>query len=156
MYIKRILVVIVLLIAMGMGAVCWYIYDAAFSPNTTFNNARAHVFIPTNASPAEVLGELEPLLENIETFKAVANQKGYLSNIKPGHFIIDRGMGNNDIVNMLRSRNIPINVKFNNQERLENLAGNIANQIEADSVSLLEAMRDPEFLKEAGLNEDTA
>lgn len=156
MYIKRILVVIVLLIAMGMGAVCWYIYDAAFSPNTTFNNARAHVFIPTNASAAEVLEELEPLLENMETFKAVANQKGYLSNIKPGHFIIDRGMGNNDIVNVLRSRNIPINVKFNNQERLENLAGNIANQIEADSVSLLETMRDPEFLKEAGLNEDTA
>lgn len=156
MYIKRILVVIVLLIAMGMGAVCWYIYDAAFSPNTTFNNARAHVFIPTNAGAAEVLEELEPLLENMETFKAVANQKGYLSNIKPGHFIIDRGMGNNDIVNVLRSRNIPINVKFNNQERLENLAGNIANQIEADSVSLLEAMRDPEFLKEAGLNEDTA
>src|SRR5690554_2573800 len=65
-------------------------------------------------------------------------------------------MTNNDIVNTLRSRNIPVDVKFNNQERLEDLAGHIAQQIEADSVSLLKAMREPEFLKDVGLNTDTA
>ncbi len=156
MYIKRILIIIALLIAVGMGAVCWYIYSAAFKGNTAFENAVAHVFIPTHADATAVFQELEPLLENLETFRIVANQKGYLSNIKPGHFIIERGMGNNDIVNTLRSRNIPINVKFNNQERLENLAGNISNQIEADSISLINALRDPEFLKQVGLNVDTA
>lgn len=65
-------------------------------------------------------------------------------------------MTNNDIINVLRSRNIPINIKFNNQERLEDLAGHISKQIEADSISLLEAMHEPQFLKEAGLNDDTA
>lgn len=65
-------------------------------------------------------------------------------------------MTNNDIVNILRSNNIPIDVKFNNQERLEDLAGHISKQIEADSLSLLEAMRDTVFLKEVGLNLDTA
>lgn len=156
MYIKRILITVSVLIAVGMGVVSWYIYSAAFSPNTAFNNDVAHVYIPTDANAFDIFEEMEPLLENMETFRAVANQKGYLSNIKPGHFIIERGMGNNDIVNTLRSRNIPINVKFNNQERLEDLAGTISNQIETDSVSLLHAMRDPEFLKEVGLNEDTA
>ncbi len=48
-------------------------------------------------------------------------------------------MNNNDIINTIRSINIPITVKFNNQERLENLAGHIANQIEPDSLELLEA-----------------
>src|SRR5690606_25180815 len=121
-----------------------------------FNNKEAHVYIPTNATINDVVAELEPLLRDSETFYAVANQKKYSGNVKAGHFIIKRGMTNNDIVNVLRSRNIPINVKFNNQERLEDLAGHISRQIEADSISLLEAMRDPQFLKEAGLNEENA
>ena len=156
MYIKKILLIVVLLGAVGMGAFAWYVYNTAFSGNTAFNNKEAHVYIPTNATINDVVAELEPLLRDSETFYAVANQKKYSGNVKAGHFIIKRGMTNNDIVNVLRSRNIPINVKFNNQERLEDLAGHISRQIEADSISLLEAMRDPQFLKEAGLNEENA
>lgn len=156
MYIKKILIIIVLLGAVGMGVFTWYIYNTAFSVNTAFNNEAAHVFIPTNASLADVMEEIAPLLRDEESFRSVANQKKYNANIKPGHFIITRGMSNNDIINTLRSSNIPINIKFNNQERLEDLAGNISNQIEADSISLINAMRDTDFIKEVGLNEDTA
>mgnify|MGYP003640263563 CR=1 FL=1 len=156
MYIKKILIIIVLLGAIGMGAFAWYVYNTAFTGNTAFNNKEAHVYIPTNATLNDVLEELKPLLKNTESFQTIAVQKQYASNIKPGHFIIRKGMTNNDIVNSLRSRNIPIDIKFNNQERLEDLAGHISNQIEADSISLLNAMRDPEFLKETGLNEETA
>ncbi len=156
MYIKKILLIIVLLGALGMGAFAWYVYNTAFSGNTAFNNKEAHIYISTNATIDDVVAELEPLLRDTESFYAVATQKQYASNVKPGHFIIKKGMTNNDIVNVLRSRNIPINIKFNNQERLEDLAGHISKQIEADSISLLEAMRDKQFLKEVGLNEDTA
>lgn len=156
MYIKKILLIIVLLGAVGMGAFAWYVYNTAFSGNTAFNNKEAHVYIPTNASIDDVVAELEPFLRDTETFYAVADQKRYSGNVKPGHFIIKKGMTNNDIINVLRSTNIPINVKFNNQERLEDLAGHISRQIEADSLSLLNAMREPEFLKEVGLNDKTA
>src|SRR5690606_20010749 len=137
MYIKKILLIIVLLGGVGMGAFAWYVYNTAFSGNTAFNNKEAHVYIPTNASIDDVVAELEPFLRDTESFYAVADQKRYSSNVKPGHFIIKKGMTNNDIINILRSRNIPINVKFNNQERLEDLAGHISKQIEADSISLL-------------------
>lgn len=156
MYIKKILLIIVLLGAVGMGAFAWYVYNTAFSKNTAFNNKEAHVFIPTNSSINDVVEELEPLLKDSETFYAVANQKKYTGNIKPGHFIITKGMTNNDIINTLRSRNIPVNIKFNNQERLVDLAGHISSQIEADSISLIEVMRDSEFLNEVGLSEETA
>ena len=156
MYIKKILVVIVLLGAVGMGAFAWYVYSNAFMGNTAFNNKEAHVYIKTNATIEDVVAELEPLIKDKESFYAVADQKKYSGNVKPGHFIIAKGMTNNDIVNTLRNRNIPINIKFNNQERLEDLAGHISKQIEADSISLLNAMRDPKFLKEVGLNEQTA
>jgi len=156
MYIKKILIAIVLLGAVAMGGFAWYVYNTAFTPNTAFNNNEAHVYIPTNATIYDVIDELEPLIDNPDSFLAIADRKQYSSSIKAGHFIIRKGMSNNDIVNTLRSKNIPINIKFNNQERLENLAGHISRQIEADSTSLITAMRDPEFLKKVGLNDDTA
>jgi UPF0755 protein len=156
MYIKKIIVAVVLLGAIAMGAFAWYVYTMAFSENTAFNNSEAHVFIPTNASMADVVEEIEPLVDNINSFVVVADKKQYSSNIKPGHYIIKKGMSNNDIITALRSRNIPVNVKFNNQERLEDLAQNVSSQIEADSTSLIQAFRDPEFLKEVGLTTDTA
>ncbi len=156
MYIKKILLIVVLMGAVGMGIFAYYVYSNAFANNTAFTNKEAHVYIPSNATIDDVVKELEPLLKDTESFYAVADQKKYSGNVKPGHFIITKGMTNNDIVNVLRSRNIPINIKFNNQERLEDLAGHISKQIEADSISLLQAMYDPEFLKEEGLNKETA
>ncbi len=156
MYIKKILVAVAILGAVGMGVFAWYVYDMAFSENTAFTNAEAHVFIPTNATMDDVIEEMAPLVANIQSFIVVADRKQYSSRIKSGHFIISKGMSNNDIITSMRGRNIPVNVKFNNQERLEDLAQHISQQIEADSVSLLSAMRDPDFLKELGLNDQTA
>ena len=45
---------------------------------------------------------------------------------------------------------------FNNQERLENLAERIADQIEPDETSLLEAFYDEGFLKSNGFTKENA
>lgn len=156
MYLKKILLAVVLIGLVAMGGFAYYVYSNIFHPNTAFNNDEAHVYIPTGARFSDVLDELRPLLDNPVSFETVANRKGYPSNVKPGHFIIEKGMNNNDIVNTIRSRNVPIMVKYNNQERIEDLSGHIARQIEADSLSLLSAMRDKDFLKDMGLNEDNA
>jgi UPF0755 protein len=156
MYIKKILIALLLLGLLGMAGFAWYVYTTVLVPNTAFNNEEAHIYIPTNASFGDVLEELEPLLKDVEAFTAVANKKGYVGNIRPGHYLIKKGMNNNDIINTVRSQNIPINVKFNNQERLEDLAGAISSQIETDSLSLLNAFRDETFLAKNKLKEKTA
>ncbi|GHC54706.1 endolytic transglycosylase MltG [Ulvibacter litoralis] len=156
MYFKKILWAIALIGLLVMAGFAYYVYSSVFIPNTAFNNDEAHVYIPTGARFSDVMEEMRPLLDNTVSFEAVANRKGYPANVKPGHYIIKKGMNNNDIINTIRSKNIPIYVKFNNQERLENLAGHLSNQIEPDSISLLTAMRDPSFLKEAGLTTETA
>ena len=61
-------------------------------------------------------------------------------------------MSNNEIINTLRSTNEPVWVTFNNQERLEDLAGRVATQIEADSVALLKMMKDSAFLEQNDFN----
>lgn len=156
MYIKKILAIIAILGAVVMSVIMWQIYQIAFVDNTAFENPEAHVYIATNATLNDVVQELEPLLKNATSFEKVAYQKQYSSAIKPGHFILYKGMTNNDIINVLRSGNVPVMVKFNNQERIENLAKHISNQIEADSTSLVNVMKDEAFLNEIGLNMENA
>ncbi|MCH9661641.1 MAG: endolytic transglycosylase MltG [Bacteroidetes bacterium] len=154
--IKKVVVAVLLIGLVFMAGFAYYVYNSVFVSNTAFNNEEAHIYIPTDAQFKDVLEELRPLLENDISFEAVANRKKYPVNIKPGHYIIKKGMNNNDIVNVIRSGNTPITIKFNNQERLENLAGHIANQIETDSSSILAAMKDPAFLEKSGFTKESA
>src|SRR5690606_29678274 len=155
MYIKKILVAVAMLGVIIGGIIVYNIYTSIFSPNTAFNNDTADVYIPTNATFDEVKEQLRPLLKNVSTFETVAEKKGYISNVKAGKYEIEKRMNNNDIINTLRSQNLPVKVSFNNQESLESLAGRIAVQVEADSLSLLNAFNDSTFLNEMGLTEDT-
>lgn len=156
MYIKKILVAIALLGLVVAAFFAHFVYKAMIRPNTAFNNEVAYIFVPTNASYQEVRSQLEPLLDDIDSFDALAERKKYTSNIRPGRFEIKKGMSNNDIINSIRSRNLPIKVSFNNQESLEKLAGRVAMQIEADSLSLLTAMEEEAFLEKNNFSKATA
>lgn len=135
-----------------MGIFSYYVYKTILVPNTAFEQNNVQVFIPTNATKQEFLEIMEPLVKDIHSLEIVADKKNYSNNIRPGRYIIAKDMSNLDIIDVLRSKNLPISVKFNNQERLENLAGSISKQIEADSLELIAAMRDTIYLKEQGLD----
>ncbi|WP_412561175.1 endolytic transglycosylase MltG [Winogradskyella sp. MIT101101] len=156
MYIKKILWAIALIGLVIFAVIAYYIYGAMFQPNTAFNNETAYIYVPTNARYSEIREQLEPLLDDIETFDALARQKKYTSNIKAGRFAIEKGMNNNEIINSIRSKNLPLKIAFNNQNSLEDLAGRISTQIEADSLSLINAMTDEDFLSENGFTRATA
>lgn len=156
MYIKKILLIIALLGLVVMGIFSYYIYKTILIPNTAFEQERAQLFIPTNTSKKEFLEIMEPLVEDIHSLEIVADRKSYSNNIRPGRYILEKDMSNLEIIDALRSKNRPISLKFNNQERLENLAGHVSRQLEADSISLINVMRDTVFLKENNLNVSNA
>ncbi|MEO2058650.1 MAG: endolytic transglycosylase MltG [Mesonia sp.] len=156
MYIKKIILVISLLGVVALGIFSYFIYDSIFSPNTNFTSATEEVFVETDAEYRDVIQQLRPLVKDIESFDAIARKKGYANNLKPGRFILKKGMNNNEMINTLRSQNQPVSLVFNNQERLEDLAGRIAMQIEADSLSLIETMKDSTFLAENNFKPETA
>ena len=154
MYIKKILLIIVIAgLAVG-GYFAYTIYGAIFNPNTQFNNDEAYIFIGSEDGYQEVREKLEPLLADMDSFDKIAKQKGYISNIKGGKYGIKKGMNNNDIINNLRSNNLPVKVAFNNQETVADLAGRIAGQIEPDSIALLRAFTNKEFLETNGFDDD--
>ena len=131
-------------------------YTIFFLNNTKFKNDYSYVFIDRDDTIDSLKNQLLPLLKSIKDFDIAAYKKGYTYNIKPGKYKIDRGMGNNKIINSLRSKRLAVKVTFNNQERLEDLAGRISYQIEADSLDLLNSFKNISFLKEFGFNEENA
>ena len=156
MYFKKIAAAIVLSGLVGAGIFSYYIYSVMLVPNTNFNSKEAYIFVATNASFSEVKADLEPLLKDIESFEVLAKQKKYTNNIKAGRFLISKGMTNNDIINSIRSRNLPIKIAFNNQHSLVDLATRISSQIEANNSDLLRVLSDSEFLEANGFTEENA
>lgn len=156
MYIKKILWAIAIIGLVVAGIFAYYIYAAMLAPNTKFNNDEAYIYVKSTDSYNDVREQLKPLLEDIDKFDILAEQKKYTSNLKPGKYAIKKGMSNNDIINSIRSNNIPVKVSFNNQNSLEKLAGRIANQIEADSLSLVNAMTDSAFFRDNDFKTETA
>ncbi|MGJ5642109.1 endolytic transglycosylase MltG [Formosa sp. S-31] len=155
MYIKKIIVAIALLGLVVAAFFAHYVYSVMFKPNTSFNNDVAYIYVPTGAGYQDVREQLKPLLKDIGKFDALAERKQYTTHLKAGKFAIKKGMNNNDIINSIRSKNIPITVAFNNQMSVNSLAGRIGQQIEADSLALIQAINDPEFLEANGFSTTT-
>ncbi|BFM42011.1 endolytic transglycosylase MltG [Flavobacterium sp. CFS9] len=124
-----------------------------FSANTKFEEKELYVYVPTGANYTDVKKILEPYIKNFEDFEMVASKRSYPENVKSGRFLLKKDMNNMDLVRAMRS-NVPVKLAFNNQERLENFAGRVGSEIEADSLSLLKAFRDPQFLAANGFNEE--
>lgn len=153
MNIKKILVYFSLIVVVVASIYGYMLYRNIFSPNTNFTEKEIYVHIPTDADAQKVLEIVSPYIKDIERFKMTAEKKSYFANIKPGRFLFKNNMNNNDLVNSLRI-NVPFQLAFNNQERLEDFAGRIASQIEADSTSLMKSFTDENFLKEQNMTRE--
>jgi UPF0755 protein len=75
----------------------------------------------------------------------------------PGRYEIKTMMNNHSLINQFRiGKKVAVNVTFNNQNSLADLAGAISKQIEPDSLELLQAITDFDFLRTHGFNKDNA
>ena len=150
MHIKRILVLILVIGLIFMGSFSFYIYKVMFISNTSFEVDSIDLYIKTGTSYDQLLEQMDSYLLDIENFNLLAKRKKY--NVRPGRYLIRNGMNNNDIINSLRSKNITVNITFNNVKNLNDLAGKISNQIEADSISFLASFK-TDYFKNKGFDE---
>ncbi len=147
---KRIAAIISVVVITVLIAYGYMMYRDIFSDNTRFSENEVYVYIPSDATYEQVKEIVRPYIEDMDRFDKVANKKAYPDRQdKSGKFLLKKGMNSNEIINSLR-QNVPVNLAFNNQERLENFAGRIGSQIEADSLSLMNAFTDQQFLTENG------
>lgn len=129
------------------------VYTKIFASNVKQN---CTIYIPSDCNFVQLEKLLSPNLQSINNFTWVAKLKKYRK-VKGGKYTLSQGMNTNELVNLLRSgKQIPLKLTFNNQHRLEDLAGRISKQIEADSISLLSAFKEEQFLKDNGFTLTTA
>jgi UPF0755 protein len=150
---KKIITIISVVLITGLIIYGFILVRQIFSDNTKFSENQVYVYVPTDSNYEEVKKIIAPYIENMNRFEMVAEKRNYPENVKPGRFLLTKGMNSYNLVKSLRS-NVPVNLAFNNQERLENFAGRVGSQIEADSLSLLKSFKDSIFLKENGFTEE--
>lgn len=146
---KNILIILSILGVLIIG----FLYVKFFTNNTKLEKKEFFVKIPTGSTFEDVKNIISPYVDNMSSFEFMANRRSYPENVKAGRFLFKQGMSAFDQVATLR-RNIPVDLAFNNQERLENLCERLSAQIEPDTVQLLTTFRDTVFLKENGFTKE--
>ena len=146
---------LVLLLLLGGGMV---LYSWVYSPSLVHTGADSvYLYVRTGSGYPQVYMDFKKSgwLKYERGFDWVAKKKEYPANIKPGRYLLIKGMSNSAIVDLLRSgRQAEVSLVFNTTRHFDRLAGIVSKQIEADSVTLLAAFRDTANMKSYGLTPD--
>lgn len=149
---RKLLWISILLILAYAGYWAWSRYQAIYASNVEVQETK-EFFIYTGSEFEKVRTDLERshALMDLDAFLWVAEKKGYPDLIKPGRYLLEDGMSNNDLVDMLRSGNqAPVKLSFNNVRNLAQLAGKVGAKLEGDSLSFLKTFTDPETISYYG------
>jgi len=138
-------------VLIGTGIVFFSLLIVFYLPNTKVAYASQSIYIPSGTTFIKLKEILEPHLRSTITFSLAAKTKRF-DTPRVGHFVLKPSMGNQHIINTLRSGNTPIQVVFNNQQTIAHLAGRISEQLEMDSLSLVREIMNSHFMDSVKLN----
>jgi UPF0755 protein len=139
-----------LTLALSIAIVAW---GLLFRNNIHPDKGVAVVYIKTGSSYETVKDSLQAhlIIKNIRLFDFVARKKGYPHLIKPGKYVIKNRLSYLRLIDVLRSgQQTPVKVTFTNIRNLNELAGRISRQIEADSAEIITFLMDEENYRKDG------
>ena len=137
-------------------AAAFYAYRLIYAPLSPAGTV--YIYIDEERNYEEVIRQLErkAALPSEKIFRLLADRMNYPERVKSGRNAISHGMTMPDVIRLLRAGNqSPVNITFNNIRTREDLAGRLAGQLMADSIALLEALRDPSLAEKQGFSSET-
>ncbi|MFN0014170.1 MAG: endolytic transglycosylase MltG [Saprospiraceae bacterium] len=145
---------LLLAILLASLAIAWKPLKAIYLSGVPGRLENRFVYIPTGASFDQVLDSLSSggFLSDPEGFQWLAEKMKYVRPVmRSGRYKIEPGWSNRRLIQHLRAgEQAPVNVVLNNERLPEEIAGCVAHFLEADSLALLQTMRDPAVLAEFG------
>ncbi len=151
---KKKLAIGIAIIVLIVAIIGYSFYSKIYKPNVP---ETVSILIPTGTDFESFVKIIEPHVDNLNNFIWVAKKKNYPNKIRPGKFKITTGMNNDLLIDHLRGgKQETITLTFNNQDSFEKLAGRVSVQIEADSVSLLKAFNNIDFVEQSGFDHQTS
>lgn len=126
----------------------------------TLNTKKEVLYLKSSITRSEVLEIIlkKGIYSDTNSLIGLMDMKNYqANNVVGGKYIINKKISINKLVNMLRSGNGMsfINITFNNVRNLNQLAGKVSKQIEADSVELIRFFNNPDVQSKYGFNSHT-
>ncbi len=156
---KTLLIILIPTAILGLTGtiIAFSYYRLNYAPNTK-NTKEVVIYIPTGSSFDNVLDTLNKhnVLKNQKSFTTVAGRLSYKNNIKAGRYLVKPNTGNRKLVSMLKlGLQKPLKLTFNNIRTPQQLASRIAQQIEADSLSILASLTSDQTTTDYGFDRAT-
>lgn len=152
---KKITIALALVLILGGGYFALNVYNLYFAANITQN--QKYLYIKTGGSYDDLLANLKEkdILISISSFKAAAGKMNLPANLKPGRYLLKKGMTNRTLINTIKAGNQePVKLKFQNIRKKENFAAYLASNLEADSLSFINTLDSAALLSKYGFNTD--
>ncbi|MBK9450374.1 MAG: endolytic transglycosylase MltG [Bacteroidetes bacterium] len=148
------LVLLLLAVAAG-GFAYWQAWKDNVNPKLKEGFA---LYIPKGSTYEDVIRSLEEqqVLQSVSSFKLIAGIRKYDRLVKPGRYEIKRGLNNWKLVEKLRAgAQDQMKLRIGSHRTIMEVAGEIAQQVDLDTASLLGKMRDKAYLEEYGVDPKT-
>lgn len=152
--------IVISVIGVTFVMMSYYFYQIFFTPN--FGNQlvqeQSVLYIRKNAEFKDVLDSLDKykLIDDKTSFAFIAKLLKYQSSVKPGRYIINKGMTNLQLVRKLRSgQQDAVKLTFNNIRLKEDFAERAGVKFIFGRDSLMKKLNDQAFCKSYGFDTTT-
>lgn len=143
---------LVFFVAASWGSYKYYQWFKKSAVKTGIENRSVFVKSGTDLIGLFEILEESDALKSIEDFKKLSKLKGF-ENPKPGHYVLNHGQSNNQLVNMFQGGlQTPVKLIITPVRTPEALAGKIATYIELDSTTILNALKSEMIAHKYGMD----
>jgi len=147
----------IILFALVIVTCLFLIYNQFFGISVRPKGDKSTIYIPEKASYEQAMDSVESnlIIKNKKMLEWVAEKKKYQKLVKPGKYVIDRSLNYNELINILRGgKQTPVRITFNSFRTLNELAGRVGGQIEADSAEIIGFFSNPENYNDDGFKQE--
>ncbi|WP_235528610.1 endolytic transglycosylase MltG [Pedobacter sp. Leaf194] len=152
---KKAAIIIAAIVILIAGYFALNFYKVYFAPNVTEN--QKYLYIKTGADYDALVENLKSkdIVKSISSFTTAAGKMNLKTNVKPGRYLLKKGMTNRTLINMIKAGNQePVKLKFQNIRKKENFAAYLASNLEADSLSFINVLDSTALITKYGFNQD--
>jgi UPF0755 protein len=147
-----------LLVAVAVFFASYFIYRI-IRPNTYPFREKTYFYIPTGSTYTDVLKQLQQqhIIRNVRDFDWLARKLHYPQHVHPGRYAIKPSMSNLQLVHLLYSgKQSPVKLTIGKLRTRTDLIRLVSHHLEADSLSMATLLQDEVYLRQYGLDTNTA
>ncbi len=144
------LLILLVIIAAVLGSIYYF-----FGPNS---RKERFLYVRTGETYDQLLTELRDsnYINNAGSFDIIARQWKLAQHIRPGKYLISRGISSFELVRKLRNGNqVPVKIVINKLRTKNDFIELLSNNLEVDADRLHDMLSQPDYMEEFGLDTST-